>query len=48
MSINELTNSFGSIFSLLWKAELLGMPLLFWFVLIAIFGIIGGFIKGKK
>lgn len=47
-SIDELTSAFGSVFSLLWSSKLLGMPLLFWFVIIALFGIIGAFLKGKK
>lgn len=47
-SIEDVTNAFGAIFSLLWSAKLLGMPLLFWFVMIALFGIIASFIKGKK
>lgn len=47
-SISDVTGAFGSIFSILWKSQLLGMPILFWFVMIALFGIIGGFIRGKK
>lgn len=48
MSIDDLINAFGSIFTSLWTLKLLGIPILFWFVMIAIFAIIGGFIKGKK
>lgn len=48
MTVDEIVQAFGSIFSMLWKAQLLGMPILFWFVIIALFGIIGGFIKGGK
>ena len=47
-SISDLTDVFGAVFSLLWNSKLLGVPILFWFVLISLFGIIGGFIKGKK
>lgn len=48
MSMDELINTFKSIFSLLWSSKMLGMPILFWFVIIALFGIIGSFLKGSK
>lgn len=46
--MDELVNLFGMAFSMLWDSQLLGMPVLFWFIIIALFGIIGSFIKGKK
>ena len=48
MTVDDLVNVFKSGFDLLWSSKALGVPLLFWFILIAIFGIIGSFIKGKK
>lgn len=46
--MNEIVSAFGSIFSLLWNSKILGVPYLFWFVIIGLFGIIGSFIQGKK
>lgn len=46
--MNEIVSAFGSIFSLLWTSKILGVPYLFWFVIIGLFGIIGSFIQGKK
>lgn len=46
--MENLASLFGQGFSILWNAKLLGMPIMFWFVLVAIFGIIGSFLKGKK
>lgn len=48
MTIDDLVSVFGSVFSLLWNSKILGMPYLFWFVIIAVFCIIGSFIQGKK
>lgn len=48
MTMEELVNSFGAIFNLLWSSKLMGMPILFWFVIIGVFGVIGAFIQGKK
>lgn len=48
MTVNDITSMFGSIFSLLWNSKILGMPYLFWFVLIGIFGIVGSFLAGGK
>lgn len=47
-SIDDLVNVFKSIFDLLWSSHILGVPFLFWFILIGVFGIIGSFIQGRK
>ena len=46
--MEDLASLFGQGFSILWNAKLLSMPIMFWFVLVTIFGIIGSFLKGKK
>lgn len=46
--MDEFISVFGSGFSLLWNAQLLGVPVLFWFVIVGVFAIIGQFIRGKK
>lgn len=46
--MDDLVSLFGQGFSILWSAQLLGVPILFWFILAGVFGIIGSFIKGKK
>ena len=46
--MEDLASLFGQGFSILWNAKLLGMPIMFWFVLVAIFGIIGSFLKVRK
>lgn len=48
MSINDIVSAFGSVFNFLWSTNIFGMPILFWFVCIAVFGIIASFIKGGK
>lgn len=48
MTIDELLDIFRMGFSFLNSTKILGMPMLFWFILVAIFGIMGGFIKGVK
>lgn len=46
--MDDLINVFGSAFSLLNSNKMLGMPIIFWFILICLFGIIASFIKGSK
>lgn len=48
MTMSDITSVFGSIFTLLWNSKILGVPYLFWFVIIGVFAIIGSFIQGKK
>ncbi len=48
MSMDDLINIFGSGFSFLNSNKMLGMPVIFWLILIALFGIIASFIKGSK
>ena len=46
--MDDLIDVFKSGFDILWNLKILGMPILFWFIIAALFGIIGSFIKGKK
>lgn len=48
MTIDELIEIFRLGFGFLNSTKILGMPILFWFILTAILGIIGSFIKGTK
>ena len=48
MTIDDLIDIFRMGFSFLSSTQILGMPIIFWFILVAIFGIIGSFIKGTK
>lgn len=48
MTTEDLVNSVKIAFGIFMNNKLLGMPILFWFVLIALFGLLGVFIKGKK
>ncbi len=46
--MDDLINIFGSGFSFLNSIKMLGVPVIFWLILIALFGIIASFIKGSK
>lgn len=46
--MEELVNSFGAIFNLLWSSKLMGMPILFWFVIIGVFGVLVLLFKARK
>lgn len=46
--MNSITNMIISLFKLLTDNSVLGMPLLVWFLLPAVFGLVFKFIQGKK
>lgn len=48
MSIDEIVQGIGQGFSLLMSLDLLGVPLFVWFIIAALFAIIGSFVKGTK
>ena len=46
--MSDVINAIGMMFSFLMDTKLLGIPLLVWSILSALFALIGSFIKGKK
>lgn len=48
INITDVADVFSITFNMLLDNSVLGIPLLVWFVLIAILGLVGVFIKGTK
>ena len=46
--MSDITSAIGMMFSFLMENKLLGIPLLVWAILTALFTLLGSFIKGKK
>lgn len=46
--MSGLVNAIGMLFSFLMDNKLLGIPFLVWAILMALFTLLGSFIKGKK
>lgn len=48
MSLSDFVSAIQSGFSMLTSAQLFGIPLIAWFVITCMIGLIGLFIKGTK
>ena len=46
--MSGLVNAIGMMFSFLMDNKFLGIPFLVWAILMALFTLLGSFIKGKK